>query len=135
MTLATNQIRVELQHADYPDQPMYLEFELRGPWLLAGVVAPAWLSALPVGQRILLDNALATLYKRAGIDQIREQLQTAKAPGEPTFCDIAITWEQCVQCWQTDPAALATPRLLANGLSLFPAPLPIRPETVDGPPA
>ena len=137
VTLATSQIRVELQHADFPDQPLFLEFEIRGSWLIAGIVAPAWLLALPAGQRILLDNALATLYKRAGVDRIREQLPAVDASTQPptTFCDIPITWEQCVKCWQTDPAALATPRLLGDGLTLFPAPLPIRPETIDGPPA
>ena len=32
--------------------------------------APAWLASLPAERRILLDNALATLYKRIGVDLI-----------------------------------------------------------------
>ena len=94
-------------------------------YLIAGIVAPAWLSALPAGQRILLDNTLATLFKRAGVDQIREQLQASDQPAT-TFCEIPITWEQCVKCWQPDPTAMATPRLLGDGLTLFPVALPIR---------
>ena len=73
MSLATNQIRLELLHPLYPDQVTGLEFENLAGALVAGIAAPGWLEKLPPGQRFLLHNALATLYKLAGIDLVREQ--------------------------------------------------------------
>jgi hypothetical protein len=141
VSLATNQIRLELHQPDYPDQVLCLEFENEAGALVAGIAAPGWLEALPPAQRMLLHNALATLYKLAGVDQIRAQLHTrepaaekaiATEPRQQTFQQIPITWEQCVTCWQTNSTATAQPGLLGDSLDLFPIPRPARPEIVNG---
>jgi hypothetical protein len=126
VALATNLIRVELKRVDAQGQPLCLEFEFRSPDLLAGIAAPGWLAGMSDRQRVLLQNALAILYKLAGIDQIRE----APAAEGLTFGEIPITWQQCVECWQRDAAAPMPPLLLADRVELIPDRLAIVPLAV-----
>jgi hypothetical protein len=117
VALATNQIRVELRHVSYAELPMCLEFENRGGLLVAGVSVPGWFAHLPPMQQTVLHNALVVLFKFAGADRVREQPNVAFAAPEHAaalavndrhFGEVAITWQQCVACWQTDPS-IATP--------------------------
>ena len=57
--------------------PAWLEWEDRSGWLVAGWANPGFLAALPDDQAGALANALAYLFKRAGVDVVREQVRAA----------------------------------------------------------
>jgi hypothetical protein len=71
--LGTNRIRVELLLDG--SAAAVLEWEDRSGWLVAGWADPGWLAALPPEPARVLENALAYLYKRAGVDFVREHVR------------------------------------------------------------
>lgn len=84
--LGTNRIRVQL-FLDGSPAPAVLEWEDRSGWLVAGWADPGWLPALPPQPALALTNALAYLYKRAGVDLVREHLR-AELPPETEHFDV-----------------------------------------------
>jgi hypothetical protein len=54
-----------------------LAFDARCDWLVAGVVRPGWAESLPPQEREVLTAALAGLYKSAGVDVVRQQIEAA----------------------------------------------------------
>ncbi len=78
--LSSNRIAIELTHAKYPAAPVRLDFELCGGWLVASVAAPGWLEQLAPDQRQIFASALASLYKLAGVDLVREQVRASLPP-------------------------------------------------------
>ena len=73
--LAVNRIGVELNHADWPNQALEIEFELRNGWLVAGLSRTGWLDHLGPGELRAFTTALLSLYKLAGVELVREQVQ------------------------------------------------------------
>jgi hypothetical protein len=72
--LSCNQIRIELCHADYPNQVTELALEERSGWLLGSLQKVGWLENLSPEAQQVMTSALAGLYKLAGVDLVREQL-------------------------------------------------------------
>jgi hypothetical protein len=87
VTLGTNRIRVELVLDGGPN-PLWLEWEDRSGWLVAGCEQPGFAAKLPPESREVFENALAYLYKRAGVDLIREQIRACLTK-EAVHFDIA----------------------------------------------
>jgi hypothetical protein len=83
--LGTNRIRLELQAEGVA--PAWLEWEDRYGWLAAGWAEPGFLSALADEQARVFNNALAYLYKRAGVDLAVEQVRAA-LPREAQHSDL-----------------------------------------------
>jgi hypothetical protein len=73
--LGTNRIRVELEAEGAP--PAWLEWEDRYGWLVARWAESGFLTALTEDQARIFGNALAYLYKRAGVDLVGEQVRAA----------------------------------------------------------
>jgi hypothetical protein len=73
--LSTNRIRLELEHLDHPALPVEIELEYQAGWLVAGIPSSGWLEALSPGEIKVFTACLAYLYKRAGVDLVREQVQ------------------------------------------------------------
>jgi hypothetical protein len=82
--LGTNRIRVAL-HLAGADEPAVLEWEDRSGWLVVGWAEPGWVTALTDGPARAFENALAYLYKRSGVDLVREQVRAALPPGAVRF--------------------------------------------------
>jgi hypothetical protein len=82
--LATNRIRIELTHADHPVQPVEIQIEHHGGWLLAGVRATGWLEEVGPERLRAFTLCLAGLYKRGDVDLVREQIRCA-FPGMTSF--------------------------------------------------
>jgi hypothetical protein len=72
--LATNRISVELACCTLGEHPLVFAFDHQHGWLLAGVLESGWLPRLNAAQRQTLGTALAGLYKMAGVDLTREQI-------------------------------------------------------------
>jgi hypothetical protein len=89
VSLATNRLRLDLLHSDYPGQAMSFEFDEQADWLVARVGSPGWLDRLTEAQRHALALALAGLYKLAGIDLVYEQLR-AQLPAELTGFELTV---------------------------------------------
>jgi hypothetical protein len=73
--LGTNRIRLEL--AAEGAAPAWLEWEDRSGWLVAGWADAGFLTTLTDDQARVFGNALAYLYKRAGVDLVLEQVRAA----------------------------------------------------------
>jgi len=86
VALGTNRIRLELV-PPAPDRAAWLEWEDRSGWLVAGWAEPGFLTALPDDQARAFEDAVAYLYKRAGVDVAREQVR-AELPKDATHFDI-----------------------------------------------
>jgi hypothetical protein len=86
VTLGTNRIRLELL-AGANSAPAWLEWEDRSGWLVAGWAEPGFLAELADEPARVFGNALAYLFKRAGVDVIREQVR-AELPKEAKHFDL-----------------------------------------------
>jgi hypothetical protein len=70
--LASNQVRIELRHAEYPSPPLRLAIAEHAGMLTARVEEPGWLARLTPAEATTLDQAVAGMYKLAGVDLVRE---------------------------------------------------------------
>jgi hypothetical protein len=72
--LATNRVRIELVHQDHPARPVEIEIAYHAGWMLASLRSVGWLDAAePVAVRVFA-ICLAYLYRRSGVDLVREQI-------------------------------------------------------------
>jgi hypothetical protein len=82
--IGTNRIRIELK-LDNDNRVAAIEWEERSGWLVAGWADVGWVVDLPNQCAKLLGYSLAYLYKRAGIDLVREQVQSELPPSAKSF--------------------------------------------------
>lgn len=73
--LASNRVRIVLGCVQLDGQPLEIAIERESNWLVAGVVQPGWLGQLSTERAQVLANAMAGLYKLAGADLIRQQIE------------------------------------------------------------
>ncbi len=83
--LAVSSIRVELAHPHYPSRPLVLEFALQDGWLVGGMASRGWFDDLQADQLWPLNTALAALYKLAGVQLVRDQIQRNLGSGVAGF--------------------------------------------------
>jgi hypothetical protein len=81
--IGTNRIRLELCG---PGASVHVDFEEHAGWLLAGLTCLAawpetWLARLTPEQALALRDALAGFYKLAGVDMVREQIESLLPAG------------------------------------------------------
>ena len=60
--------------------PMQIFFEMRGGWILAGIEHRGWADALEPNLARLLSAALVGLYKAAGVEIVKEQIERLFVP-------------------------------------------------------
>jgi hypothetical protein len=85
VSLGTNRIRLELVGGG---AAAWLEWEDRSGWLVAGWAEPGFLTGLTDDQARVFGNALAYLYRRAGVNLVREQVRT-ELPKDATHFDVS----------------------------------------------
>jgi hypothetical protein len=73
--LGTNRVEVHLENRALAGGPLVIRFEDQSGWLVAGIAQPGWVQGLDYPAREAFGDALAGLYKRAGVDLVREQLE------------------------------------------------------------
>jgi hypothetical protein len=81
--LSTSRIQIELGRGGCV-APLCVEFAERADWLVARIAQPGWLDTLDTRQRQTLRNAVAGLYKLAGVSFVAEQLQAVWPPSQFT---------------------------------------------------
>ena len=67
------------------DAPLRIAIDAESGWLLAGVSSPGWAERLPPHQRQMLTTALLGLYKTAGVDLVRQQIESEFPPPVPQY--------------------------------------------------
>jgi hypothetical protein len=86
VVLGTNRIGVELV-PESGDAAAWLEWEDRSSWLTAGWDDAGFIPHLTAEQTRVFENALTYLYKRAGVEVVREQVR-AELPANAVHFDI-----------------------------------------------
>jgi len=76
-------IRVSLASPGIGTAPLSIAFEVRGGWLLAGVVGPGWTARLDAAAQDVLARAVLGLYKTAGVDLVHQQIEAALPAQSP----------------------------------------------------
>ena len=79
--LASNRIRVGITCPEVAPEVTYIHFEEQSGWLVASLNALGFITSLAEGPRDTFETALAGLYKLAGVDLVREQIQALLGPG------------------------------------------------------
>jgi len=86
--LGSNMVRIDLEAPDRPELgPAVVAFEEQSGWLVASIGRLGWIESLDPAQRAFLGTALTGLYKRAGVDIVREQVR--EVVGEVQAYDVA----------------------------------------------
>lgn len=85
-SLAVNRVRVELR-LDETDGAMFIEFDARNGWLLGSLSGLDAIQQLSRDQREALAMAVAGLYKAAGVDLIRQEIEN-QLPSPPPLYDL-----------------------------------------------
>jgi hypothetical protein len=81
--LASNQVRIGLRHADYPDISLRVAIAEEDGKLVASLEEPGWLSRLTPAEARTLDQGIAGMYKLAAVDLVRKPMPPP-APGITT---------------------------------------------------
>jgi hypothetical protein len=87
--IGLNNLRIEINAPEWPDEPLVVSLEEQAGWLVAGVSKPSWLEEISSHQLQTLSTALTGLYKMSGVDLVREQLLAGFEPLMPNyeFCE------------------------------------------------
>ncbi len=78
--LGCNRILIELYCPDLAEESMWLAFEEQSGWLVASIYRRGWSDSLSYPRRHALASALAGFYKMAGVDLVREQIESRLEP-------------------------------------------------------
>jgi len=73
--VGSNRIRVGIACESVSSEIAWLQFEEQSGSLVASVATAGFIDVLPADQHATLEIALAGLYKRAGVDIVREQVE------------------------------------------------------------
>ena len=79
--VGSNRIRVAVSCPNVSPDVAWLQFEEQSGLLVASVAAAGFIDALGEAQRATFEIALAGLYKRAGVDIVREQVESVLGRG------------------------------------------------------
>ncbi len=83
--LGTNSVRLSLRCDATADAPLRIAIDAESGWLLAGVGSAGWAERLPPRERPMLTTALLGLYKTAGIELVRQQIEGEFPPPVPLY--------------------------------------------------
>jgi hypothetical protein len=116
--LATNRILVALDCPALGEHPLELTLDQQTGWLVAGVLEQGWLPKLTNEQRQTLAAGLAGLYKMAGVDVTREQVEQSLAPARVAY-DIK---QEGLEVWTAPDYSVSAVYDLSSGPVLEPHP-------------
>jgi hypothetical protein len=85
--LSTNCVRLAFGCREMGDGTLVVEIDSQSGWLLAGASGRSWIERLPLPQRQVLTTAIMGLYKIAGIELVRQQIDAEFSP--PPWYDVS----------------------------------------------
>ncbi len=83
--LGTNSVRLAIGCRGIAETDLNIVLEVESGWLVAGVTGPDWIDKLLPHQRQVLATALVGLYKSAGVDLVRQQIEDQFVPPMPWY--------------------------------------------------
>jgi hypothetical protein len=86
--LGTNAVKLAIGCPDVAEANLLVALEVQSGWLVADVSSTGWVDRLLPHQRQVLATALLGLYKSAGVDLVRQQIEGQFPPPMPCY-DIA----------------------------------------------
>jgi len=81
--LGSNCVRIALRCPQLSQSSLQIALAARAGWLVAGVVDAGWSEKLPPHQRQVLATAIVGLYKSAGAELVRQQIERELPPAAP----------------------------------------------------
>lgn len=124
---ATNFIRLEIRRPEAASEPLRITFEERADGLVVRAESAAWVDRLSIEDRAALANALAGLYRGAGVDGlwIGPESEASLLPpnGRPRMLikSEAIAWDRWVDLWERRAGSIAIAPWVER---VLPAPAP-----------
>lgn len=95
--IGSNRIRIAIACTEIGPEPAWIHFEEQSGLLVASVPSRGFLDALTPAQRTTFEAALAGVYKRAGVDIVREQVESLL--GDGVAYDVS---DEGLVVWQAD---------------------------------
>jgi hypothetical protein len=83
--LSTNSVRLLIGCSGSGRPALQIAMDVESGWLIAGIVEPGWVESLRSPQRQVLATALLGLYKTAGIELVRQQIEDQFTPRVPRY--------------------------------------------------
>jgi hypothetical protein len=124
---ATNRVKIALGCGAISKARLWLTIELQSGWLMAGIAEPGWLAHLGQERLEVLRTALIGLYKLAGVDLVREQIE-AHLPVPPPVYEMT---NGTLAVWCAGPSGPPVRYNLSGDGSLV-VPGPGEPSTAEG---
>jgi hypothetical protein len=125
--VATNRVKIALGCPAVADGTLRLSIELQSGWLMAGIVEPGWLAHLGPQRLEALRTALIGLYKLAGVELVRQQIE-AHLPAPPPVYEMT---NGTLAVWCAGPSGPPVRYDLRGDSSLL-APQSGEPSTAEG---
>jgi len=86
---ASNSFSIELACSTLGESPVQLRLQEQSGWILSSISQIGWLTSVSEDQRNSFLNALEGFYRKAGIDLVREQLESSLTKKYPYDIDSA----------------------------------------------
>ncbi len=83
--LGTNSVRLSFGCRELADTKLEMALDVESGWLVAGITDAGWIQLLPQQQRRVLTTALLGLYKSAGAELVRQQIEEPFEPPMPWY--------------------------------------------------
>jgi hypothetical protein len=83
--LGTNVVQLSLGCPEIAGGALHVVIDSRSGWLVAGAAGPSWIDRLLPHQRQVLVTAVLGLYKSAGVDLVRQQIESEFSPPVPWY--------------------------------------------------
>jgi hypothetical protein len=83
--LATNRVKLSLSCTDLGESNLEIVLDAESGWLVGGVTSLGWAGRLEPRQREVLVTALLGLYKSAGVDLLRQQIESLLPSPTPWY--------------------------------------------------
>ena len=85
MRLGTNSVKLAIGCPGIAEGELQVALEVESGWLVAGVTRAGWVERLLPHQRQVLTTAIIGLYKSAGVDLVRQQIEDQFATPMPWY--------------------------------------------------
>ena len=83
--LGANRIQIALECPGVSARPLWIAFDMKAGWLVAGTCGASWADELSPPQWRVLLTALVGLYQTAGVELVRQQIESAFSLPPPAY--------------------------------------------------